>query len=115
MGHNVGVSSNAAVAPVSTPYVEMDRAAWARLRDRHPLSLDAADLARIQGTGVPLDLIAASVRPVYQAEGYINVENLVMLQEFFGERDLLDFDGTIDPETVIEQSIIDDAVASLDS
>lgn len=56
MGHNVRVSSNAAVAPVSTPYVEMDRAAWARLRDRHPLSLDAADLARIQGTGVPLDL-----------------------------------------------------------
>lgn len=65
-------------------------------------------------TGVPMDLIAASVRPVYQAEGYINVENLVMLQEFFGERDLLEFDGTIDPETVIEQSIIDDAVALLD-
>jgi NitT/TauT family transport system substrate-binding protein len=62
-------------------------------------------------TGVPLELIAASVRPLYQAEGYINVENLVMLQEFFGERDLLEFDGAIDPETVIEQSIIDDAVA----
>lgn len=65
-------------------------------------------------TGVPIELIAASVRPVYQTEGDINIESLVTLQEFFAERDLLEFDGTIDPETVIEQSIIDDAVALLD-
>lgn len=65
-------------------------------------------------TNVPIDLIAQSVRPVYQAEGEINRENLVMLQEFFSERGLMEFDGTIDPDTVIEQSIIDDAVTSLD-
>lgn len=65
-------------------------------------------------TGVPVDLIAASVRPVYQEDGEIDEENLVMLQEFFAERDLLEFEGTIDPATVIEQSVIDDAVALLE-
>jgi NitT/TauT family transport system substrate-binding protein len=64
-------------------------------------------------TNVPIDLIAQSVRPVYQAEGAIQVDNLITLQEFFSERELMDFDGVIDPETVIEQSIIDDAVAAL--
>ncbi|AKT52471.1 type I pantothenate kinase [Arsenicicoccus sp. oral taxon 190] len=57
MRHNDRVSSaGVSTATVSTPYVELDRAAWARLRDRHPLSLTARDLERIQGTGVPLDL-----------------------------------------------------------
>jgi NitT/TauT family transport system substrate-binding protein len=66
-------------------------------------------------TDVPIDLIAQSVRPVYQAEGEIQQENLVTLQEFFAARGLLEFDGTIDPASVIEQSIIDDAVALLDA
>lgn len=46
-----------------SPYVELDRAAWARLRDHHPLNLDAADLARLQGLGERIDL--AEVEEVY--------------------------------------------------
>src|SRR6478672_4287235 len=39
-----------------SPYVELDRAAWARLRENQPLSLDAADLARLQGLGERIDI-----------------------------------------------------------
>jgi type I pantothenate kinase len=39
-----------------SPYVELDRAAWARLRENQPLSLDTADLARLRGLGDLLDL-----------------------------------------------------------
>ncbi|MEO8555217.1 MAG: type I pantothenate kinase [Actinomycetota bacterium] len=46
-----------------SPYVELDRAAWARLRDQHPLSLTEDDVARLQGTGDRLDL--AEVEQVY--------------------------------------------------
>jgi NitT/TauT family transport system substrate-binding protein len=65
-------------------------------------------------TDVPIPLIADSVKPVYQENGDINTGNLVMIQEFFGGRGLLDFDGTIDPNTVVEQQVIDDALALLD-
>ena len=46
-----------------SPYVELDRAAWARLRDHHPLSLTQADLAGLRGLGERLDL--AEVEQVY--------------------------------------------------
>ena len=46
-----------------SPYVELDRAAWARLRENQPLSLDAADLARLQGLGERIDL--TEVEEVY--------------------------------------------------
>ena len=46
-----------------SPYVELDRAAWARLRDHHPLSLTLADVTRLRGSGDPLDL--AEVEQVY--------------------------------------------------
>jgi type I pantothenate kinase len=46
-----------------SPYVELDRAAWARLRENQPLSLDAADLARLRGLGDRIDL--AEVEQVY--------------------------------------------------
>jgi NitT/TauT family transport system substrate-binding protein len=65
-------------------------------------------------TDVPIQLIADSVKPVYQLNGDIHVDNLVSLQEFFSNRGLLDFDETIDPTTVIEQQVIDDALALLD-
>jgi len=39
-----------------SPYVELDRAALARLRDHHPLSLSAEDVTRLRGLGDPLDL-----------------------------------------------------------
>jgi type I pantothenate kinase len=46
-----------------SPYVELDRAAWARLRENQPLSLDAADVSRLQGLGERIDL--AEVEEVY--------------------------------------------------
>lgn len=66
-------------------------------------------------TDVPIQLIADAVKPVYQLNGDINRDNLVQLQEFFSERDLLDFEGTIDPATVIAQQVIDDALTLLHS
>ncbi len=39
-----------------TPYVELDRAAWSRLRENHPMSLTQDDLARLRGLGDLLDL-----------------------------------------------------------
>ncbi|ASU60489.1 type I pantothenate kinase [Nocardiopsis dassonvillei] len=47
----------------STPYVEMDREAWAALRASTPLSLTEADLAELRGTTDPTSL--EDVRDVY--------------------------------------------------
>src|SRR6476646_10471254 len=46
-----------------SPYVELDRRAWARLRDHHPLSLTAEDVARLRGLGDRVDL--TEVEEVY--------------------------------------------------
>lgn len=40
----------------TTPWVEMDRAAWSRLRDSSPLPLSADDLERVRGLGERVDL-----------------------------------------------------------
>ncbi|WP_414654598.1 type I pantothenate kinase [Intrasporangium sp.] len=40
----------------TTPYVELDRAAWSRLRENYPLSLDDTDIARVQGLGDRVDM-----------------------------------------------------------
>jgi len=50
-------------AALPSPYVELDRAAWSRLRLNHPLNLTAADVARLQGLGDRLDL--TEVEEVY--------------------------------------------------
>ncbi len=42
--------------PVVSPYVDLDRGAWARLRENHPMSLTAEDIARVQGLGDRVDL-----------------------------------------------------------
>lgn len=47
----------------NSPYVELDRAAWARLRDAHPLRLGAQDLRRLRGIGENVDLL--EVEEVY--------------------------------------------------
>ncbi len=49
--------------PIPSPYVELDRQAWARLRENHPLSLSAEEVSRLQGLGDRLDL--AEVEEVY--------------------------------------------------
>ncbi len=41
---------------VGSPFVDLDRATWARLRDNTPLTLTEQDLARIQGMGERIDL-----------------------------------------------------------
>lgn len=61
-------------------------------------------------TNVPMELIAASVRPTYQVNADINADNLVVLQEFFAERELLAVTEPIDPTTVIRQDVIDAAL-----
>ncbi len=66
-----------------------------------------------QYTEVPMELIAESSRPTYQPNGDVHVDNLVMLQEFFSNRDLMAYEGTIDPTTVIRQDVIDAAVESI--
>lgn len=43
-------------ADLSTPYVDLDRDAWSRLRENHPMSLTQDDLSRLRGLGDPLDL-----------------------------------------------------------
>ncbi|HEY7719215.1 MAG TPA: type I pantothenate kinase [Pedococcus sp.] len=50
------VSHPAGTTTMPSPYVELDRAAWARLRQNHPLSLSAEDVERLQGLGDRLDL-----------------------------------------------------------
>ena len=43
-------------APVVSPFVDLDRSAWARLRESHPMNLSAEDIARVQGLGDRVDL-----------------------------------------------------------
>lgn len=50
-------------AGLSSPYVELDRAAWARLRQQHPMRLSPEDVRRLQGLDEPLDM--AEVEQVY--------------------------------------------------
>ena len=57
------VSHPAGSATIPSPYVELDRDAWARLRQNHPLSLSAGDVTRLRGLGDRLDL--AEVEEVY--------------------------------------------------
>ena len=41
---------------VPSPYVELDRAAWARLREQTPMTLDERDLTHLRGLGDRIDL-----------------------------------------------------------
>ena len=74
-----------------TPYVDLDRRAWSRLRESHPMSLDAGDLARLRGLGERLDL--AEVEDVYLPLSrllhfYVEATHGLRLatSEFLGER-----------------------------
>lgn len=48
---------------VGSPFVELDRPAWSRLRENTPLTLTEADLRRVQGLGDRIDLV--EVEDVY--------------------------------------------------
>ena len=58
MGQNVRVPQQTVTdrRALPSPYVELDRAAWSRLRENHPLGLTAKDVSRLQGLGDRLDL-----------------------------------------------------------
>jgi type I pantothenate kinase len=49
--------------PLPSPYFELHRTSWARLRDHHPMSLTQSDLTRLRGLGERLDM--AEVEEVY--------------------------------------------------
>ncbi len=53
--HARGANGGAAAATIPSPYVELDRGDWARLRRHHPLSLTEEDLERLAGVGERLD------------------------------------------------------------
>lgn len=50
-------------APAGSPYVELDRQAWSRLRAATPLTLTEQDLVRVRGMGERIDM--AEVEEVY--------------------------------------------------
>ncbi len=77
------------VAP--TPYVDLDRRAWSRLRENHPMSLTQDDIARLRGLGDRLDL--REVEDVYLPLSrllhfYVEAVHGLRLatSEFLGER-----------------------------
>ncbi|MGL5851026.1 MAG: type I pantothenate kinase [Phycicoccus sp.] len=75
----------------STPYVDLDRTAWSRLRENHPMSLTRDDVVRLRGLGEPLDL--REVEEVYLPLSrllhfYVEAVHGLRLatSEFLGER-----------------------------
>lgn len=76
---------------------------------------DPLNLAIIEEyTGVPPELVAASVQPVYAVDGEVNVESLDQLQTFFRERDLLDYPDDIDTGTMVDTNVVEDALDLLE-
>lgn len=66
-------------------------------------------------TGLPEELITTSVSPMFTVDGSINVDGLSTLQAFFRTRDELEYDTDIDPNTMIDRTALDAALAELDS
>jgi len=73
---------------------------------------DPATLAIIeQYTQVPADLIAASVKPVYSVDGHIDLQSIEIMQQFFRDQDLLEYDENIDPASIVDTQYVDAALA----
>lgn len=64
-------------------------------------------------TGVPADLVAASVHPVFSADGLIAFDGLTKLQSFFREREQLEYDTDLDPFTIADETFVMAAMAEL--
>jgi type I pantothenate kinase len=83
--------TNVSAGSLPSPYVELDRTAWARLRLHTPLTLTEADLSRLRGLGEQIDLLEVE-------EVYLPLSRLLnlyiaevgslhrMTSEFLGER-----------------------------
>lgn len=75
---------------------------------------DPVNLAIIQKyTQVPPELIAESIKPVYDLDGNIDLDSLTTLQEFFRNRGLLDYDDDLDPASMIDTQFVDGALERL--
>jgi NitT/TauT family transport system substrate-binding protein len=75
---------------------------------------DPVNLAIIQKyTQVPPELIAESVKPVYQVDGQIDLESFALLQDFFRDRGLLEYDDDLDPASMVDMQFVDGALAQL--
>lgn len=68
-----------------------------------------------QYTGLPEDLILASVAPQFTVDGSINVDGLNTLQAFFRTMGELDYETDIDPNTMIDRTALNAALAELDA
>lgn len=76
---------------------------------------DPLNLAIIEKyTGVPPELVAASVKPVYSIDGAINFDSLGQLQTFFGDRGLLEYDEPIDVTTIVNPDYVPMALEILE-
>ena len=64
-------------------------------------------------TGVPADLVADSVHPVFSSDGLIAFEGLSKLQSFFREREQLEYDDDLDPYTLADETFVMSAMAEL--
>ena len=75
---------------------------------------DAANLAIIEEyTGVPVELVAASVKPVYAVDGMINLDSLSEMQSFFRELDQLEYETDLDPTSFVDMTFVMSANAEL--
>lgn len=75
---------------------------------------DPANLAIVERyTSVPAAQVAAAVPPLYFPNGEIDANALAALQRFFRDRDQLEYDDDLDPNTFIDRRFVDAAVAAL--
>jgi NitT/TauT family transport system substrate-binding protein len=75
---------------------------------------DPATLAIIeQYTNVPADLIRQSVKPVYSLNGEIDLNSIMTLQQFFRDRDQLEYDENVDPATFVDMQFVNAAIAQI--
>jgi NitT/TauT family transport system substrate-binding protein len=93
-----------AAAGIVAGYLQASRDLTENFND--PLNLAIIE----QYTGVPAQLIAESVKPVYSTDGAVNFESLGQLQTFFGERGLLDYDEDLDPTTMVNTTYVENAL-----
>ncbi|CAA9553127.1 MAG: hypothetical protein AVDCRST_MAG49-2007 [uncultured Thermomicrobiales bacterium] len=64
-------------------------------------------------TGVPADLVAEAVQPVFVPNGVIDLASLGELQTFFRGRGQLEYETDIDPGTIVDLRYMDAALARL--
>ena len=64
-------------------------------------------------TSVSPDLIREASRSYWEPNGEIRAQDLTTLQEFFGERGLLEYEELIEPEELIDRSFVEEALEEI--